>query len=159
MFVDDPAPRWKERNDIFMFYVFSLTKNVIFQLLLSCRNTYSLKSKYMFILCLLRWSADSNQPQVPCLAKNYSDDCCDFKAVPNTQKLNAKLSPCKSLCPPLSSPAHWSLIHHSMSMHNQSIFFSITAIECQCRNLFVIREPLQKSIFSLSPSLMNFIAK
>lgn len=79
-----------------------------------------------------------------------------FQAVPKVGKLNTKLSPCKPLLAPICSPAHWSLIHHSMSMHNQSIFFSITAVECQCCNLFVIRTTQKIHLF-LSPSLMNFI--
>lgn len=62
-----------------------------------------------------------------------------FQAVSNLGKFSSKLSPCKSPLPSSYSPAHWTLIHHSMSMYNRSIFFSITVIECQCCNLFVIR--------------------
>lgn len=62
-----------------------------------------------------------------------------FQTVFNLAICNSRLPPSKSFLPLTYSPAHCSLIHHSLSLSNRSIFFSITGRECQCCNLFVIR--------------------
>lgn len=122
-----------------MFYVFPMTRNVIFQLFLSCRSTYSLWSRICFysdIIEMICWFWSTPGPKS---GREFCRQLPRYQAVPNLGKLNTNLSACKSPLPPIYSPAHWSLIHNSMSMHSQSIFFSITVIECQCCNLFVIR--------------------
>lgn len=93
-----PASTMKKRNDICMFYVFPVTQSVIFPLLLPCRRTYSLKSKYTSILYSLRWSVDSDQPQVPCLAENYSDDCYAFRLCLTQENSTLRYLPANHSC-------------------------------------------------------------
>lgn len=79
-----------------------------------------------------------------------------FQAVPSLGMLNSKPLPWTSLLPLTYSPAQWSPAHYTLSLHNWSIFFPITDIEYQFRNLFVIRTTTKIHLFFISSS-MSFI--